>query len=312
MLIDCLVTTGFQFGANPPAGRRVVQPVYDFLLKFHIFTKYCVYVCNLRLFLRIKQIFAHKLFRNFLRIFVKTFNAMSHLGEKLKDYKNERGWTQQQMAEYLEIGYRTYQDIEKTGIIKKADVLTRVLEKTHISIDDVAKQNTQKSAYSNDDYLTRRRNFKIMDQPYLVPLVPFKAQAGYVRAYDQVDFLDTLEKYALPPGVDPRGAVWRYFEVEGDSMEPTFYSGDIVLGSMVPREDWTQLRNFYIYVIVTHDALLLKRIYMKSMDEWVLISDNEKLYDQQLIHVRDIRELWVFRRHIVNKAPVPKRFEIKV
>ena len=59
-------------------------------------------------------------------------------------------------------------------------------------------------------------------------------------------------------------------------MEPTFNSGDIVLGSMVPREDWTQLRNFYIYVIVTHDALLLKRIFMKSMDEWVLISDNEK------------------------------------
>ena len=237
---------------------------------------------------------------------------MAHLGDKLRDYKNDRGWTQQQMAEYLEIGYRTYQDIEKTGTIKKADVLTRVLEKTHISVDDITRQNTQKVAYVNDEYLIKRRNSKNMDQPYLVPLVPFKAQAGYVRAFDQVDFLDTLEKYALPPGVDPRGAIWRYFEVEGDSMEPTFNSGDIVLGSMVPREDWTQLRNFYIYVIVTHEALLLKRIYMKSMDEWVLISDNEKLYDQQLISVGDIRELWVFRRHIVNKAPVPRRFEIKV
>src|SRR5215213_3431893 len=106
---------------------------------------------------------------------------MPHLGEKLKDYKNERNWTQQQMAEYLEIGYRTYQDIEKTGIIKKADVLTRVLEKTHISLEDISKQDTQKIAHSSGDYLTSRRNFKIMDQPYLVPLVPFKAQAGYVR-----------------------------------------------------------------------------------------------------------------------------------
>ena len=236
---------------------------------------------------------------------------MAHLGEKLRDYKNAQGWTQQQMAEFLEVGYRTYQDIEKTGVIKKADVLTRILEKTQVSLDDYSRE-TKKTARINDDYLATRRNFKTTSQPYLVPMVPFKAQAGYVRAFDQVEFLDTLEKYALPPGVDPRGAVWRYFEVEGDSMEPTFHSGDIVLASMVPREDWTQLRNFYIYVIVTHEALLLKRIYMKSMDEWVLISDNEKLYDQQLIHVTDIRELWVFRRHIVNKAPVPKMFEIKV
>lgn len=236
---------------------------------------------------------------------------MAHLGEKLRDFKNEKGWTQQQMAEFLEVGYRTYQDIEKTGIIKKADVLARVLEKTRLSLDDTSR-STQKFAGYAEDYLTTRRNFKAMSQPYLVPMVPFKAQAGYVRAFDQVEFLDTLEKYALPPGVDPRGAVWRYFEVEGDSMEPTFHSGDVVLGSMVPREDWTQLRNFYIYVIVTHDALLLKRIFMKTMDEWVLISDNEKLYDQQLIKVGNIRELWVFRRHIVNKAPVPKMFEIKV
>lgn len=236
---------------------------------------------------------------------------MAHLGEKLRDFKNEKAWTQQQMAEFLEVGYRTYQDIEKTGIIKKADVLARVLDKTRLSLDDTPR-STQKIAEYAEDYLTTRRNFKAMSQPYLVPMVPFKAQAGYVRAFDQVEFLDTLEKYALPPGVDPRGAVWRYFEVEGDSMEPTFHSGDVVLGSMVPREDWTQLRNFYIYVIVTHDALLLKRIYMKSMDEWVMISDNEKLYDQQLIKVGNIRELWVFRRHIVNKAPVPKMFEIKV
>lgn len=236
---------------------------------------------------------------------------MAHLGEKLRDYKNTKGWTQQQMAEFLEVGYRTYQDIEKTGIIKKADVLTRILEKTQVPLDDLSRE-TKKIARTDDSYLAIRRSAKAISQPYLVPMVPFKAQAGYVRAFDQMEFLDTLEKYALPPGVDPRGAEWRYFEVEGDSMEPTFHSGDIVLASMVPREDWTQLRNFYIYVIVTHEALLLKRIYMKSMDEWVLISDNEKLYDQQLINAHNVRELWVFRRHIVNKAPVPKMFEIKV
>lgn len=66
-----------------------------------------------------------------------------------------------------------------------------------------------------ENYLQKRRALKSSSQPYTAPLVPAKAQAGYVRSYDQMTFLDTLEKYALPPGVDYRGAIWRYFEIEG-------------------------------------------------------------------------------------------------
>lgn len=70
--------------------------------------------------------------------------------------------------------------------------------------------------------------------PFLVPLVGIKAQAGYVKGFEQVDYIETLEQYSLPPGVNPMGAVWRYFEVDGESMEPTFNSGDVVLATMVP------------------------------------------------------------------------------
>lgn len=34
--------------------------------------------------------------------------------------------------------------------------------------------------------------------------------------------------------------------------------------------------------------------------------------DQQLIQVEDIKEVWVYRRSLVNKAPPSKVFEIKV
>ena len=105
---------------------------------------------------------------------------------------------------------------------------------------------------------------------YLVPLVGIKAQAGYVKGFEQVDFMDTLEQYSLPPGVNPIGAVWRYFEIDGDSMEPTLNSGDVVLATMVPAEDWSDIKNFSVYVILTADQLLIKKLY-KISD--VLISD---------------------------------------
>lgn len=146
--------------------------------------------------------------------------------------------------------------------------------------------------------------------PYLVPLVGIKAQAGYVKGFEQVDYIDTLEQYSLPPGVNPIGAVWRYFEVDGDSMEPTFSSGDVVLTTMVPHEDWHDIRNFYVYVVLTTDQLLIKRLYKKSDTEWVLISDNEEVAPQVLLPVENVKQLWLFRRQIRSKVPQPKEVKI--
>lgn len=38
---------------------------------------------------------------------------MVNLGDELKKYRKVQGWSQPQMADYLGIGYRTYQEIEK-------------------------------------------------------------------------------------------------------------------------------------------------------------------------------------------------------
>jgi phage repressor protein C with HTH and peptisase S24 domain len=149
-------------------------------------------------------------------------------------------------------------------------------------------------------------------QPHMAPLIPVKAQAGYVRAIDQSTFIDTLEQYALPPGVKPQGAVWAYWEIEGNSMEPVFKSGDIILTSQVPQMDWEQLRNFYIYVIVTDERVLFKRIYCKNQLEWVLISENEEEHPQQLLPVEYIKEVWVYRKTIKTDAAPTKEFKITV
>lgn len=159
-------------------------------------------------------------------------------------------------------------------------------------------------------YYEMRREQKQERAPLMVPLVGIKAQAGYVKGYEQTDYMDSLEKYSLPPGVNPTGAVWSYFEVDGDSMEPTFYAGDIVLASMLPQEDWHDVKNYSVYIILTHEQLLVKRVYRKSDDMWVLLSDNEELYPQVLLPVSNIRQVWTFRRQIRSRVPQPREFRI--
>ena len=159
-------------------------------------------------------------------------------------------------------------------------------------------------------YFLERREQKSETKPLQVPLVGIKAQAGYVKGYEHVDYLDSLEKYSLPPGVHPAGAVWSYFEVDGDSMEPTLYAGDVLLATMLQQEDWKDVKNFHVYIILTDEQLLVKRVFAKSEKEWVLLSDNEEAYPQIAISTEKIRQVWTFRRQIRSRVPQPKEFRI--
>jgi phage repressor protein C with HTH and peptisase S24 domain len=169
-------------------------------------------------------------------------------------------------------------------------------------------QNTAKRP--GRSYVEERQEQKISPSQLLVPLVGIRAQAGYVKGFEATDFIETLDKYSLPPGVKPAGAVWRYFEIDGDSMEPSFYAGDVVLATMVPAEDWTDIKNMSVYVIHLESQLLIKRIFKKSEREWVLVSDNEEGNPQVLIHPEEVKQLWLFRRQIRSRVPQPNDVKI--
>jgi len=51
---------------------------------------------------------------------------MAHIGEVLKEFRNELGRTQRQMADDLSISLRTYQGIEQTGEVASTVVMQRI------------------------------------------------------------------------------------------------------------------------------------------------------------------------------------------
>ncbi|MFL5772885.1 MAG: S24 family peptidase [Flavisolibacter sp.] len=234
----------------------------------------------------------------------------------IKEIRQLHNLTQQEFADLLGITRELVNKMEKgkTGVSKATSALVkqflheRKSENNSQNIEDVEFFGIPRKPAM--PYHLQRREQKNQALEFQVELVGIKAQAGYVKGYEQVDYMDKLEKYSLPPGVNPAGAVWRYFEIDGDSMEPTLSAGDVVLATMVPSEDWHDIRNFCVYIIHTSDQLLIKRIYRKSDTEWVLISDNEETNPQVILQVADVKQLWLFRRHIRSKVPQPREFRI--
>jgi phage repressor protein C with HTH and peptisase S24 domain len=227
--------------------------------------------------------------------------------ELLREARESKGYTQAQVADYLGIGLRNYQHLEsgrfpkyKTEVIKEVEKLLgiKIYDKLYNNATKVSHETEKKEAAPS--YLITRRQKKMLSEPFLVPLVPVKAQAGYASSYDNSDFLNNLELYPILPGINPRGAVWRYFEIQGDSMEPGLYGSDLVLVSMVPPEDWQDVKKEQVYVIVTSSDVFIKIVYPLDRNTWLLKSSNKKHKDRK-IEVKDIKELWYFRRLVSNK-----------
>lgn len=143
--------------------------------------------------------------------------------------------------------------------------------------------------------------------------MPVAAQAGYAKNFYDMAYIEKLETYPIVPGIDHYGAAWRYFQIQGKSMENTFREGQFLLASQVLKEDWRNIENFYVYVIVTNEGVVIKRLAkVKGKDYWAAISDNDAEFDQFKLPVADVKELWKYRRHIEWDASPPKKFEIKV
>lgn len=106
-----------------------------------------------------------------------------------------------------------------------------------------------------------------------IPLIPLSAMAGAFTGESAVMEYE-CERYVIPAF---KGADF-LIQIKGDSMQPTYYSGDLVACQRMPLNDlffqWNKA-----YVLDTVQGALIKRIKPGNTPDHVLIvSDNEK-YD---------------------------------
>lgn len=159
-----------------------------------------------------------------------------------------------------------------------------------------------------------RRKAKMITDPERegIDFVDISAQAGYPKGILNPMFKSSLKKIFIP-GMPYRGENYRIWEVEGNSMEPTFKEGFYVLTEKV-EPPWAKIKEHHAHVIVTQDDVYLKRIVQSKTKEnhWALVSDNEELYPPFLLPVEEVKELWFVRRKMDWEMSPPKRFDINI
>jgi transcriptional regulator with XRE-family HTH domain len=231
---------------------------------------------------------------------------MSYAGKNLKYIRKQREWTQEEMANQLQIKRSLVGAYEEERAEPRLEVQEAICALFNISLEEFLfqdlseKGNVGSDSNSGSSYLDRRRSMKIDKSSSAAPIVPFvpvKAAAGYLAGYADPEFLDELNTFTLPmlaPGD------YRAFEIIGDSMLPT-PSGSVIVGEKV--DSFKDVKNSNTYIVVSNaDGVVYKRIITNddNKDKLTLLSDNP-LYEPYQVNSQDIVEIWK-AVYIIHKA----------
>ena len=232
---------------------------------------------------------------------------MSYAGKNLKFIRKQREWTQEEMANQLQIKRSLVGAYEEERAEPRLEVQEAICALFNISLEQFLFQDLSQQVEDGDSvmgsgsaYLDRRRALKTDRSSSNMPIVqfvPVKAAAGYLAGYADPEFLDELNTFTLPmlaPGD------YRAFEIIGDSMLPT-PSGSVIVGEKV--DSIKEVKNSNTYVVVSNaDGVVYKRIITNddNKEKLTLLSDNP-LYEPYQVNSQDIVEIWK-AVYIINKA----------
>jgi len=219
---------------------------------------------------------------------------MNYLSQNIKHIRTLKGLTQEQFAEDLKVSRSRISSYEENRAIPPVEFLIDLSDYFKIPIDILIKNDLSGAKdVSFIEIGNRRVLFPITvdgANEDLIEIIPVEASAGYLRGYDDPEYIEHLEKIKLP--FLPTGT-HRAFPIKGDSMLPV-KSGSYIVARFV--EEISDLKNGKTYIVLTlNDGIVYKRIFNKIAENnmLLLVSDNKK-YDPYYVPVDEILELWEF------------------
>jgi len=221
---------------------------------------------------------------------------MSLFSDNIRYLRENRGESQQQMAERLEMKRGRYEPYESGKVEPPYDILLKISHCFNISIDLLLSVDIRK--YNINELLTLEDSRIVLpimvdaDGDNLIEIVPHKARAGYLSGYADPEFIENLQQISLPfLGTGKH----RAFPVGGDSMPP-HNDLSFIIGKYV--ENLGEIKNDKTYILITlSEGITYKRLNSKN-DHSLTVEPDNIIYNPYDIKLSDILEIWEYVAHI--------------
>lgn len=206
----------------------------------------------------------------------------------LKEIRLELGFNQTQMAEALNILQGSYSSIEKGDVGVSNKVRLALIKNLNVNPDYIDKgiKPILKPIIINKKETKEKLNC------YYVPV---KAYGGFLSGYEDVYYLDSLERFSVP---FIKGECY-CFDVEGFSMADEYLPNDKVYCTLV--ENISHLIKGKLYLFQTIDGIIIKQ-FNGVKDELIhLVSLNkDPKYLMKPLPIKHIKRAYYIEQHLRN------------
>lgn len=227
---------------------------------------------------------------------------MALSNQNLKYLRKQRGWTQEEFANKLNIKRSLLGAYEEERAEPRMEVLEMVCDIFKLTMDEILRKDLSDTRVN---YLAKRRAIKMDSGRTEIPFVPMKAAAGYLAGYADPEFIDELNTFTLPMLT---GGNYRAFEIIGDSMLPT-PSGSVIVGEKV--NDLEEVKNNTPCIVVSrNEGIVYKRIQKntKQSNKLTLVSDNP-IFHPYTVNAEEVIEMWQAQM-VISKANTQHRWDM--
>ncbi|WP_219223353.1 S24 family peptidase [Pedobacter antarcticus] len=148
-----------------------------------------------------------------------------------------------------------------------------------------------------------------------VPVIPFKAYAGYLRGYQDNEFYEDLNYISIDVFKQHKGH-YLAFEVKGDSMttldpnhfRESIFDGSIAIGRELSKHQWRyklHTHNYDAWVVVHKtEGILIKKIIHHDVENGYItihsLNPDKKNYPDQVLFLDDVEQIFNIVQ-VVNK-----------
>lgn len=138
-----------------------------------------------------------------------------------------------------------------------------------------------------------------------IPLVDVEAAAG-AGSYNAA-YLEEVDAVFVPGAMVKKRRPYLGIRIKGDSMAPTLLNGGYLIIRELSRTEWRNIREGYVYVVVTREGLTyVKRIKNRLAQGFlVCTSDNpdKMAFGNFNIYEEDILSVWYAEWYFTAKMP---------
>lgn len=228
-----------------------------------------------------------------------------YLGKNLRYLRKQKGLTQSDIADKLDIKRTMISAYEEGRSEPKLASLNILASVFHVSVDELLNRDIEVQG----KLPLQEPQLKILtiavdkEDHENITMIGQKASAGYLNGFSDPEYIEQLPQFQLPNL--SRNATYRAFEIKGDSMLP-LVSGTIVIGAYV--DQIKDIKNGKTYVLVTaSEGVVYKRVfnYLEENGKLFLSSDNE-MYKPYEVAGAEVLEVWEAKAFISTDFPNPK------